>query len=479
VTTRLHPFRYAICLFPLIAGCGSSEDDPSGESTPIPEPTGTQGLPSPSDNGGGGSNGQLPPPANTTGEVPDNIPLNGTIPCEVAKTISENCTTCHGATPKFNAPMSLMQPSDFAAMSPNANTLVMNAAAQRINAEAPRTMPPPGTVGPLEAAELSALTAWLNAGAQPVADGCAITEPSASGVLQPLPEGSGAVLEPYEGWDADVECYPFVANAGDKTTPYSVGAVVDGYVGFGFMPPWQGTRYVRAFRQVIDNAQVLHHWLLFELAGPTEDGGVSPQLGAHPDGQLMHGWAPGGGDAYYTPDVGMAMDSAKGYLLELHYNSTDSSAKDKSGVEICVTERPPTNIATVSWLGTDAISGTSSSGTCRPRATQPIRIISGSPHMHLKGRHMKVTVTRANGTQEVVHDEAFDFENQRIYPEDITLQPGDSITTQCDFSAPSTFGKGTNDEMCYWFATSYPPGALADGAFFGTLVHGDGACLGQ
>jgi hypothetical protein len=462
----------------LLAGCGSSESDPGAESSTPAVPSG-QTLPPPSPGSSNGGNPVTPAPTSTPGEISGDIPLASNVPCDVAKTISEHCTTCHGTTPKFNAPMALMQAADFAALAPNSNTPVMSAASLRINAPAPRTMPPPGTVGALDASELSALSAWLDGGARPVADGCAITEPAAGGVLQPRPDRTGAYLDPYEGWDTDVECYPFVANAGDKTTPYAVGAVVDEYIGFGFMPPWQGTRYVRAFRQIIDNAQVLHHWLLFELAGPTEDGSVTPQLGAHPDGQLMHGWAPGGGDAYYTPDVGMAMDSSKGYLLELHYNSSDANATDASGVEICVAEQAPPNIASVSWLGTDNINGTSSSGTCRPRATQPIRILAGTPHMHLKGRHMKVTIDRADGSSEVVHDEAFDFENQRIYPEDITLQPGDSITTQCDFSAPSRFGKGTNDEMCYWFAMSYPAGALADGAFFGTLVHGESSCLGQ
>jgi hypothetical protein len=166
-------------------------------------------------------------------------------------------------------------------------------------------------------------------------------------------------------------------------------------------------------------------------------------------------------------------------MLELHYNSRDASAMDASGVEICVTSRKPENVAILSWLGTDAINSASATGTCRPRSNERIHIIAGTPHMHLKGRHMKVVINRQNGTQEIAHDEAFGFENQRIYPEDIWLEPGDTISTTCTFSGPSTFGPGTNQEMCYWFAMHYPALALSDGAFLGTLIHGTNSCLGQ
>jgi hypothetical protein len=210
----------------------------------------------------------------------------------------------------------------------------------------------------------------------------------------------------------------------------------------------------------------------------TADGQVEEIVGAHPAGQMLHGWAPGGTDLYLTPDVGIRMDGSSTYLLEVHYNSNDADAVDASGLEICVTESVPENEAVISWLGTDFINGTSATGTCTPRAEEPIHIIGGTPHMHLKGTAMKVTVNRAGGGTEVVHDEPFSFENQRGYPQDIRLEPGDSVTTTCTYSAPSSFGQGTNDEMCYWFALAYPAGALSDGGFLGSFTHGENACLG-
>jgi hypothetical protein len=229
---------------------------------------------------------------------------------------------------------------------------------------------------------------------------------------------------------------------------------------------------------VIDNDQVLHHWILFEEPSAA-DNTANEILGAHPGGQMLHGWAPGGSDLYFTPDVGIRMDGDTSYLLEVHYNSNDPAATDASGLEICVTSAPPENEAIISWLGTDAIRGTSATGTCAPRSSEPIHIIAGTPHMHLKGTHMKVVVNRAGGGSEVVHDEPFSFENQRGYPANIVINEGDSISTTCSYNAPATFGKGTNEEMCYWFALSYPAGALADGGFIGTLTHGANSCLGR
>jgi hypothetical protein len=360
---------------------------------------------------------------------------------------------------------------------------VHEAASRRINAPGAARMPPPGTVEALDATELATLTAWLEGGARPALEGgCAISDavlPGTDAELIPRPTVTGTVLTPYEGWDDGVECYPFTAfQSGNKDTPFRVGTAVDRYLGFGFSPPWQGTRYVRAFRTIIDNADVLHHWIFFEDPS-ARDATANEIIGAHPGGAMMHGWAPGGGDLYFTPDLGMRMDSGSTYLLEVHYNSNDPSAVDASGVEICVTEEAPANESIISWLGTDAISGTSSSGTCAPTAREPIRIVGGTPHMHLKGTHMKVVIERAGGGQEVVHDEPFSFENQRSYDEDITIMPGDRITTTCTFNSPATFGRGTNQEMCYWFAMAYPAGSLTDGGLIGALTHGANSCLGR
>ncbi len=473
---------FMACSAPDKAGSGDRDTDitPSGGAQSPGSPL------APSSTPGSGSAVNNAPPINEGNPNPGGVSTaSSNVPCDVATIVSEHCTTCHGATPAFNAPMSLTSAEAFSAMAPISNMQqVRQAASRRINAAGAARMPPPGTVEALDSTELATLTTWLDGGAPGVAQGgCSIGDGASLGgtaELLPRPVKPGTELAAYEGWDEDgVECYKFTTfQPGDKTAPFKVGTVVDKYMGFGFKPPWEGTRFVRAFRTIIDNAQVLHHWILFEEPSAT-DGTATEILGAHPGGAMMHGWAPGGSDLYFSPDLGMRMEGDSNFLLEVHYNSSDAAAVDASGLEICVTETPPENEAIISWLGTDAIQGTQSGGTCTPRSSEPIHIVAATPHMHLKGTHMKVTVDRAAGASEVVHDEPFSFQNQRGYQQDITLQPGDSIRTDCTYNAPSVFGKGTNEEMCYWFALAYPAGALTDGAFIGAFTHGANACLGR
>ncbi len=468
-------------------------------------------------------------------------PGSALVHCNIASIVSNHCTLCHGGPPaRYGAPFPLLSAADFHGRT-SSGKAIHERAIEVLQADDRTAMPPIGTPASetLSSAQRQNLLAWLKDGAPAQAeDGCRITDPEApgaggtggaggiggaggeggvgggaggqggvsgvggeggiggvggggggeggvSGSGQGGTGGSGGAvktglyLEPYPGWDQGVECYKFVAHSGNKTGKRMVGAVTDGYVGFSFMPPWQGTRYIRAMRNVIDNKEVVHHFLLYQEPGAVADGAVSAQIGAHPTGQLIHGWAPGGSEAYNSPDIGAELVSTRGYLLELHYNSRNASATDASGAELCVTATKPANVAAVSWVGTDAINGTTATGTCRPARGQQVRIFAGSPHMHVKGRRMRVVVNRAGGGQEVVHDEAFSFENQRMYPEDITLNAGDYLTTTCTYSSPATFGSGTNQEMCYWFAGHYPAGALADGLPVGTLIHGANACLGQ
>jgi hypothetical protein len=96
---------------------------------------------------------------------------------------------------------------------------------------------------------------------------------------------------------------------------------------------------------------------------------------------------------WFDDDVGIEVSGSVSYQLEMHYNNKLGMASpDRSGLELCVTPNKPKNVATVSWLGTDGIDGKTATGTCTPRITEPVHLIAGNPHMHIKGQHMKVTV---------------------------------------------------------------------------------------
>lgn len=484
------------------AGCGAEPAERSsvvgfaGAAAPAPViPTGTTtglprtGLPA-------GTAGTAAPPTGTTTAFPNAQNVPG-VPCEVAAVVSDNCTTCHSNPVKFQAPMPLMAHGDFMAASKTQPAKkVFQVVPDRINATDIKLRMPPASGTTIVAAKLKAFNDWLATGAQAVTPSCAITvKPGEGGTTAPPPGMTGTPLpttgatspsgsggssdKPIAYNDPMMKCYEFRAHVnGDKTKPFSVSTQPDQYTNFTFAAPWQGMMYARSFRVLDGNAAVIHHWLLYKNAGPVQDGAAGFSSGAHPDGELVHGWAPGGSSLYFDSDVGLEMPSSVGYTLETHHNNTGSgAAPDNSGVEVCVTPTVPKNVASLSWLGTDAISGTTASGVCSPTSGEPVHIITVSPHMHTKGVHMTGEITRADGKKEMLHDAPFDFQFQRSYPAKAILMPGDSVKTTCTYNAPTSFGEGTNDEMCYLFTMYYPKLSLTNGNPIATLIHGANTCL--
>jgi hypothetical protein len=82
-----------------------------------------------------------------------------------------------------------------------------------------------------------------------------------------------------------------------------------------------------------------------------------------------------------------------------------------------------------------------------------------------------------NGKKEMLHDAPFDFQYQHSYPAMTVLMPGESIKTTCTYNSPTSFGEGTNDEMCYLFTLYYPKLSLTNGNPVATLIHGPNTCL--
>ncbi len=404
------------------------------------------------------------------------------MPCEVANILGEHCLACHGAVPSFGAPVSLSAREAFlrpAASDPS--RAVYEVAQERVNAQGAERMPPSSWPA-LSTQELAVLSVWLDAGAQASIEGCVPELPSSpSHADVPSAGGSGgARKEPIDYRDPELTCYRFRAFAPeDRGRPFDVPTTPDLYVDFTMRAPWKGTQYIRSFRSVTDNQQVIHHWILYKNHVASAEA-VELGIGSHPDAERLVGWAPGSDDLYFDPDVGMRAESDVTYTLEAHYNNTTGSATpDASGVEVCVTPKKPEHEVVETWVGTDLILGDSEvTGTCTPVNTEPVHIIAAHPHMHLRGRHMKVVVQRKDGPSETIFDRDFDFGYQRSYLMDVLINPGDIINTTCTYSEPVFFGLGTEDEMCYFFPVSWPAGALvsAPGNEWNEL-YGANTCL--
>ena len=95
-----------------------------------------------------------------------------------------------------------------------------------------------------------------------------------------------------------------------------------------------------------------------------------------------------------------------------------------------------------------------------------LSLFSLLPHMHTMGRHLTFTLTRQDGEEIVLHDEAYDFDAQVNRPFDppVAIAAGDTVTIECTWDNPTNqtvgFGESTNDEMCFAGLFVYPAGQV-------------------
>jgi hypothetical protein len=386
-------------------------------------------------------------------------------------------------------------------------------------------MPPTGST-PLTAAEKATLLNWIDAGAPPaVGSGCDLlpgggtvgpsgnagtsgggstgtgNSPSAGGAFGyagtggTTPSGGSAGTSVggtagtggYTGPTGPADCqetFELTAHGGmgdtDKTpfnVPSNAANAGNQYTCFYFDPPYKPDSQGLWFYPIIKNTSVLHHWLLYATDAKTHPSGTSAPCSAIEVGAyLVAGWAPGAPPTQLPPDVGLQMPTGPngGLILEVHHFNNDPSVPqtDSSGVRFCTAAantRPHT--AGVHFTGSEGIclmpnSQQQVSGVCNPQTDKgDIHIVNVWPHMHKLATHQKVTITRADGSTEVLHDQPFDFNSQITYPKDVVIHPGDSLSTTCSFNNTTAekvpFGENTQAEMCYSFVTAWPAGALA------------------
>jgi hypothetical protein len=380
------------------------------------------------------------------------------------------CVACHDGMKTAGAPMALKTFADLTADSAQyPGTKIFTRSITRMKATT-AMMPPTGGLTP---ADIQAVDAWVQGGAQAGAN------PTCAG-------SGGGTGGTAEEWPSDCDgTYKILAHdTADATKPFRMRPRMEDHPGFTFDAPW-GSEQVQAiaFRPVTDNKAILHHWILYQNSGTRA---------------FLTGWAPGQDAAKrrIRPDVGMYVPSGPQSLyLDMHYNSlqVDKEELDSSGVEICVVKKPKFRPNTASvymgfvGFGFPMVPANTSNhnltANCTVTATQPVHLLTASPHAHKLATHMKFTA-RAGGKDYVMHDAPFDFEEQTSHPldEEIVLNTGDTVSTTCTFSNPTNrdvqFSENTDGEMCFNFAVYYPMGALSCGGGLGGLFGGGGAAAG-
>lgn len=331
---------------------------------------------------------------------------------------------------------------------------------------------PPAPYPRLAAAEVQALRTWVEAGANAGSERC---EPA------PRTESGDASVARPEDCEATYDLRASPAQDSAASAGFAIPAVrgePDQHHCFYFAPPYATDAALYGYEPLIDNKARLHHWVLYGTENATHaPGSNAPCLGGEVGAYTLAAWAPGANNVSVPRDVALRLPSGPGagLILQLHYyNDSEQSQQDASGVRLCTGAKDKrAHLAGVHMLDNQNLcippsSKSEARVTCTPRTDLGDAHITGLwPHMHKLGRRMRVTLKRADGTSELIHDAPFDFGTQIFYPMDeVVLRAGDSLETQCSFDNPTnaqvSFGEKTGDEMCVAFVTAWPAGVLAD-----------------
>lgn len=381
------------------------------------------------------------------------------------------------------------------------------------DAKAP--MPPVTTMLPMMSADhVTVLRNWVDAG-MPGVEGRACEEGAVATdatrpawANQPWPDGEceytlkvGAHKTAGTPLAQDDEAFPLTSQ---QTNYYC----------FYEQVPW-GDKKVQALATRVnvegDDKQVVHHMVLsavppgnqMTLSGAQASGPGDHKPCDNPSGSTVGVWGPGPHvQVTFPKESGLLMPSgADAYLeLQVHYNNAQAGMNSRVSFEICATSNVQPNTAAVHWLGydnslnsivteplgPDAQPALDNQGggvaTGRCVAKERSRVLWIAPHMHQRGKHMKIEVLRASGMRETVLDQPFDFKEQSaLFMEDLWVEQGETLQTTCTWDTSGgkiIFGHGSESEMCFAYALSYPIGGLAgEGAEKGT-TGGDLNCAG-
>ncbi|XP_071518366.1 DBH-like monooxygenase protein 1 homolog [Panulirus ornatus] len=267
------------------------------------------------------------------------------------------------------------------------------------------------------------------------------------------------------------------------------------------IPPIKSKNQFIGYTPVIQegNEQYVHHMVLFECKLPKSSLHYEKWLGVeglqcysssmprswnHCKTPIM-AWAVGSAGEMFPEHVGFPMgeeyDGATYYRMEVHYDNKDlkQGIVDASGLRMFYTDiLRPHDAATVgfghlvsplhiippgqrNWFTVGFCSG-----ECTQQLLPPdgIHVFQGLLHSHLLGRAISLRQIR-NGRElpPLLVDKSYDFNYQqgRILRDEMTILPGDSFITECDYDSgdrpnPTFGGLGTYEEMCVVYMSFYP-----------------------
>ncbi len=235
--------------------------------------------------------------------------------------------------------------------------------------------------------------------------------------------------------------------------------------------------YLSSFRAI--SPLGTHHTVL--TAGtPNGPDGVTVCNGLTNESMMIYGSGVDTNPIQLPDGVAVKIEAGQQLLLNLHlFNTNDAEAlSGTSGIEI--KEVPEAEVGDLAEgilagalnLTIPAEQVSTSVGHCTMNGD--VTLLSVAPHMHQMGTHMKVVIEDPNGDI-VIHDNAYDFFEQKIFTLDTPLElaQGTKVRVECTYNNNTQndvgFGDSSGEEMCFAGLLRYP----ALGGDFNTIVCSD------
>jgi hypothetical protein len=222
--------------------------------------------------------------------------------------------------------------------------------------------------------------------------------------------------------------------------------------------------YVSAVKAI--NPLGTHHTALTAAATAGQPDGLRECSSGGLEPQGIFGSGVGTEPVIYPPGVGLLLRAGQQLLLNLHvFNVTQQRLSGTSGTAI-----RRADAASVQHVAESLLAGpvrfsiptggeSTVHGTCT--MTHDVTLFAVQPHMHQIGVHMRGVARSSTQGEVVLHDGAFEFENQLVYSIDpVEMKQGDVVEVECTFdnrgTAPIPFGESSTQEMCFLVLHRYP-----------------------
>ncbi|MEM9489587.1 MAG: hypothetical protein AAGC55_10610 [Myxococcota bacterium] len=221
--------------------------------------------------------------------------------------------------------------------------------------------------------------------------------------------------------------------------------------------------YITEFRSTAPPGT--HHSVLLIDSGSQPDG-ITPCSAQVLSPRMIYSAGINTNDIALPDGVAMRVRAGQQLLLHLHlYNVTDAPLSGESAVKVATTTAAEIRHEAETVLMGNLFSllippGPSTQvGSCT--MSDDVELFMVYPHMHQLGTRMRVMAERSDGSEELLYDAPFAFEEQSISPIDpIALRQGERIIVYCSYNNTTGetvyYGDSSDQEMCFAGMYRYP-----------------------